>query len=216
MKKPRLIIRRVLVDGLQNRLIVVNALHFVVIVLVFASALLVPLIARMSIESEYDQEVVEAAHQFLNLHYHLWPPLLLTLALLTLHNIVITHRIAGPLWRMRRELAAIGNGDLSRVVRIRPRDYMSQEAEAINSMTQSLKARVERIEERQEAAGAALTRLEAATRDNSRERFDAALKDLRTNFDSAIDVMGEFETGREPQPHDAVRDEELQPVTQDV
>jgi methyl-accepting chemotaxis protein len=216
MKKPRLILRRVLVDGLQNRLIAVSALHFVLIVLVFASALLVPLIGRMSIEGAYDEEVVAAAHQFLNLHYHLWPPLFLTLALLTLHNIIITHRIAGPLWRIRRELAAIGNGDLSRVVRIRPRDYMCQEADAINSMTQSLRARVERIDERNEAATAALARLESAARDNDKDRFDAALNDLRTSLGLALAVLNEFETGREPHASPAARDAELQPVTQDA
>jgi methyl-accepting chemotaxis protein len=196
----------------QNRLIVVGVVHFVLLLIVIASALLIPLMARLGVESEYDPEVISAARQFMELHYRLWPPLFLTLALLVLHNIIVTHRIAGPLWRIRRELAAIGNGDLSRSIRIRPTDYMSKEADAVNSMVSSLRAKVERVDERHQTAAAALARLEDAAHDNSKERFDTAIDDLRVSLGSALDALSEFETSRPPQVLPEVRDPEFEVV----
>ncbi|MBN2071683.1 MAG: hypothetical protein JW814_09530 [Candidatus Krumholzibacteriota bacterium] len=142
MKRWRIYNRKVLVDPLQMRFAGVAVCHFTIIVLIFITTLFVPVIIRLQGGEITEPGVQAAAHEFLVLHDRLWIPLLGSLVLIVLHNILFTHRIAGPLFRFRPYLKAVGEGDLSASIKFRKRDHLKKEAEVASEMVESLREKI--------------------------------------------------------------------------
>lgn len=54
-------------------------------------------------------------------------------------SIILSHRIAGPLFRIEGALNEIARGDFSSILKLRKRDEFKGLAEAVNSLTENLK-----------------------------------------------------------------------------
>ena len=71
---------------------------------------------------------------------------LITLGLITLATIIVTvfisHKIAGPMFRFEKELKAIGEGDLTRKIRLREKDQITDMADGLNKMIAGLHDKV--------------------------------------------------------------------------
>lgn len=71
---------------------------------------------------------------------------LVILGLITLATIVIiliiSHKLAGPLFRFEKELKEIGKGNLTTVISLRKKDQIADLAGSLNNMTDSLRDRV--------------------------------------------------------------------------
>lgn len=61
--------------------------------------------------------------------------------LMTIAVIFVSHRIAGPLQRLKAYMRRVGNGELSLRLRFRSYDEIHDVADAFNAMVQNLKAR---------------------------------------------------------------------------
>lgn len=99
---------------------------------------------------------------------------LITLALVTLATIFVTlftsHKIAGPLFRLEKELKDIGEGNLAKVVTLRKNDQTAEMARSLNQMTRNLNAKVSAVKQevddlhetavREKAPQAVVTRLQ--------------------------------------------------------
>ena len=59
----------------------------------------------------------------------------------------ISHRIAGPLYRLEKTAQAVGDGDLRTTVRLRVGDELQDVARSVDGMVSDLRRRVEQIEE---------------------------------------------------------------------
>ena len=170
---------RILISTLQYRLLLVNLAYFGVIVLALVGLLLLPPLLRLrTAPLVASAENLAAANEFLVLHARLWPALLIVLALLALHSVIVSHRIAGPLYRFRRVFEAVAAGDLSVRARLRKHDYLMPEADALNEMLEALAARVAGLEEEAQAVRAALADLERARNGGSADGLDGRLRDL--------------------------------------
>jgi len=134
--------RKVLVSRVQWKLVGIIATHFVLVIVIFLGALYTPIVMRLGSGDISSPEVQGAAREFLTLHTRLWIPLLGAFALLLLHNVLVTHRIAGPLWRFRRYLKAVGDGDLSSSISFREKDYLQEDAEVATHMVKSLRDKI--------------------------------------------------------------------------
>jgi methyl-accepting chemotaxis protein len=70
----------------------------------------------------------------------------ITFALISLATIIvvlfISHKIAGPMLRFEKELKEIGQGDLTKKIRLRKKDQFNEIAEGLSSMTASLGEKV--------------------------------------------------------------------------
>jgi len=65
--------------------------------------------------------------------------ILLLIPFVTIISILLSHRIVGPVYRVRRYLSeVVAKGDFSAVLKLRKRDEFKNLAEAINNMTQDL------------------------------------------------------------------------------
>jgi methyl-accepting chemotaxis protein len=76
---------------------------------------------------------------------------LITLALITLATIVVTllisHKIAGPLFRFQKELTQIGEGNLTQVISLRKKDQITSIADNLNQMRTNLHEKILTIKE---------------------------------------------------------------------
>jgi methyl-accepting chemotaxis protein len=137
--------RHFLVDRFQYKLLLVHVGYFFAVVLVFAAIIFAPAIAKLRNETLSWEQKQEAANQFLSLHSHLWPAVFVLLVLLIVHSVLLSHRIAGPLYRFRQVFGSITEGDFSVRAIIRKRDYLSREAAVIDEMVDSLGERFRRV-----------------------------------------------------------------------
>ena len=157
--------RRILIDAFQYRLLLANLVYSGTIVLVFA---LVEPYAR------------------------LWPALFIVLVLLAFHSVLLTHRIAGPLYRFRSVLRAVAEGDLSVLVRIRPTDYLTREADLLNEMIAALRQKISSVGEQSVALRAAFSELKRALEDGSQEGIDELLEEVDTGMAYLEARLGQF------------------------
>ena len=65
---------------------------------------------------------------------------LIYILIIALFSITISHKIAGPIYRLEKDVKELGiDGDLTRVFGLRKRDEMQELAEALNIMVSSLR-----------------------------------------------------------------------------
>jgi methyl-accepting chemotaxis protein len=62
-------------------------------------------------------------------------------------TVVVSHKIAGPLFRFEKELGEIGEGNLTGKISLRKEDQMIEMAEALNGMVEALQEKVIKIRE---------------------------------------------------------------------
>ena len=133
--------RRFLIDRLQVRLLAIALAYLLVTAAVLSLAVFGPLMWELRAgNSGLDQAA--AAAQFLSLHARFWPAMLVTAVAMSLHSILTTHRIAGPLYRFRVVFGQVKEGNLVPWVGLRRRDYLWNEASALEEMIASLRERV--------------------------------------------------------------------------
>jgi methyl-accepting chemotaxis protein len=144
---------------LQYRLLGYNAIYFFITVAALSLALFTPLIFEISDPSLSPREQADIAGKILYLHSYLWPALLLILVILGFHSLLVSNKIAGPLYRFRATFQRIIEGDLSGTVRIRKGDLLINEQTKIDEMISMLQSKISLIQEEQEAVGALLAQL---------------------------------------------------------
>ena len=129
--------RRFLIDPLQYKLLAVNIAYLTIAIFLFLVAVFFPVILSLYRDSTFEQSAA-ASTEFLSLHKRIWPAVPVALILISLHSILISHRIAGPLYRFRNVFDRVKRGDLSVRAGVRNKDYLRREADTINSMIEGL------------------------------------------------------------------------------
>lgn len=192
--------RRVLVETFQLRFVGVAIVHFLLVVAIFLAAMFAPIIIDLRSDAISAPHVQAAAREFLFLHTRLWLPLFGAFTLVILHNILVSHRVAGPLLRFRRYLRGVGEGDLSHPIQFRKGDYLGQEAHAASNMVEALRMRIERMEDRIEQTDAAWMRLRDNLRDGKIEERGKQIAALDESLAACRAGLRAFKlkTGNEP------------------
>ncbi|MGH7422290.1 MAG: hypothetical protein ACREJ1_01285, partial [Candidatus Methylomirabilales bacterium] len=170
--------RRILIESYQYRLLFINLLYFCIILLIFAAALFLPLILKLSSGSTSIIEQGELAGQFLALHARVWPAMFVIFVLLALHSILVSHRIAGPLYRFRKVFGAVASGDLSVRAKLRKGDYLGKESDSLNEMIDSLRAKIESIQSHHVETQTVLTTLKRSIEQGSIDDMQRQLEEL--------------------------------------
>lgn len=203
--------RKLLIDGSQRQLLGVYFVHFMVILVVFFAAMVFIFnqqVIRSGLSIDEKQEFATLMSSFT---YRFWPAMWVLFLLMVLHAIYITHKIAGPLYRIRSVLGFVATGNLTARVKLRRGDYLGRDAAAVNDAIDEMDRRVGRMQEECTAAGDALDRLvesiEGGSRSDARTRTD----ELRSTIEAWKESLQEFETTpaaapvrRTPKPATAV------------
>jgi len=195
--------RRILIESYQYRLLFINLLYFCTILLIFAAALFLPLILQLRKGSTSVIEQGELAGQFLALHARVWPAMLVVFVLLALHSILVSHKIAGPLYRFRKVFGAVARGDLSVRANLRKGDYLGKESESLNEMIASLRAKIESIQSHHVETQTVLTALKQSIERGSIEDMQRQLEDLHVQMEELNASIGQFQTHPEAKNEDA-------------
>jgi methyl-accepting chemotaxis protein len=199
------------------RLVAVAIFHFVFVVLVFAGALFIPLVIKLNSGDISSPAVQAAAHEFLVLHNRLWAPLFGVFILLVLHNIIISHRIAGPLYRFRCYLKTVGDGDLSSSIRIRKKDYLHKDAEAVARMVESLRDKVVLMETQFANANEAWRSVRNSLDGGVSEEMERKIVAMNEHLDACGTSLVAFKTTKEAAPPiNAVAEASLESVKLEV
>lgn len=180
---------KVLVGRLQCRFVGFLLGYFVLLMTTLVGVLVIPPAIDLSLHENDFSIASSAATQLLYLHNRLWPAMVAILVLFLVHAVLFSHRVAGPLVRLRRIFREIGHGDLSQTIRIRKRDHLHLEVEAINGMVGDLRTLVGEVRAAEGDARAAAARLESVTGSGrsddlaelvfALDRVDRALEEFR-------------------------------------
>lgn len=152
---------RILLPGFQPRYVAEHVAFLFLIWLALSAAVFGPLIVELQ-----GRDAADAATKFLWLHAWFWPVTAVAMAVKALHAVWLSHRIAGPLYRFRRVFDQLARGDLSGRVRIRPRDYLIDEAHALDVAVSSLRERAEGVRAGVAALASLCPRLESLSHDD--------------------------------------------------
>lgn len=190
--------RRLLVNRLQTRNVIVQLGWIGVILTLFACLLFGPTVYDLFAATGPRQQ--RAAGMFLDLHARLWPALVAVAASLAAVIVVHSHRVVGPLVRFKAVFEAVTRGELWVAAKIRPRDYPQDESLALEAMLASLRQRIGDAQKAATSLEAALQRLPAGTADEA----DRAFGRLRQSL-AAYDVY-QSPAGRAPRPASPGRD----------
>lgn len=152
--------KRYIVDRkLQFRLLIYNGIYFLIITMVIWAGLFLPLVLDLSNPNLIISEQGEVAAKILYLHTRLGPVLLIVFLILGPHSVLVSHKIAGPLYRFKATFNRVAQGDLSRVVGIRKGDLLGDEQTKIEEMIAALSSRLKNIKKEHAAMEQALQKL---------------------------------------------------------
>lgn len=148
----------------QRKIIIVKRLlQMKVVSLVFLTALFTALIVLLDLfyifgkllSKELEERLIAALFADVSVLLVLHLPVFLLLVVLV--SIFISHRFAGPIFRLEKIAEAVGNGDLTVRAHLRRGDELAQTAEQMNQMIEALQERIleeknlsERVKERLE------------------------------------------------------------------
>jgi HAMP domain-containing protein len=93
-------------------------------------------------------------------------------------GIVYSHRVAGPLYRLRRIAEEVSGGNLAIEVRLRKNDIVKPLADSVNDMLESYRQRRIKILVSVERMQAEVRQLESALKDNDGRKIAASVSAL--------------------------------------
>ncbi len=176
---------------LQNRR--VQFIHALLIItylsvytLLLSAAALAPTVMALRGDAEHATQS-DAAELFL-FENRVWPLALGLILACGVHSIFMSHRVFGPLVRVRREAALIGQGDLSRRLRFRRNDHMLDLRDALNDMVRDLDRQMSEVHLARARCRHRIEELESGM-------FARGAADRRRLLEDLVRDFGELEQG---------------------
>lgn len=186
--------RRFIIDRVQIRLLVGNCVYLLSVSLFLVIAGIVPLIRTLDDVRLSAEQRDSAARQVLSLNEGLWIVLGLIVALCVIHSVLVSHRIAGPLYRVKHSLGQLAAGDLSVRVRTRRADYLVREVACINRAIESLDRNMGAVEKQHREAGRTLLHLRQTLDQQDLAGARSLCGEFETQFESLGRCIRQFHT----------------------
>ena len=101
-------------------------------------------------------------------------------------TLFISHKIAGPLYRFKKELSSVESGDLSRNFNIRKSDQLQELALSMNNMINKLRANLAEIKKQYSSLINSWDKLLSSTISKDKdvaEEMKKALREIKINLD---------------------------------
>ncbi len=123
---------------LQTKYLLLTILLLVTYTFIFAIIIFAPYILTLWLDYPL-AEKAEAARMLLLLHGTIWPGILGAFLLFGAMSIFVSHKVAGPLYRLKKSLLEVTQGDLNVVIKLRKRDDLKDLAEHVNMLIEELR-----------------------------------------------------------------------------
>lgn len=207
--------RQILVGSVQYWLLAFNLLYFLATLVLFLAALFVPLMAQLERRSVSFAEQRTSAEQFLMLDTRLWPAVGILFMLMVVHSVLISHKVAGPLYRFRSVFKTVAEGNLAVRANLRKGDYLTNEADSLNEMIASVGARISAIRDQYGETDAAFAELRSAVRGGSAEGVRRTLENLGAGMERLQASLDQFRVTPESPPTPGTPQTQAAPVAQE-
>ena len=125
--------KRFYIHGIQRKYAFLTFLLLVSYTFVLIVALFLPPILKLASGSSLEEQA-SAASQFIALSDRLWPAILISVPIFMIVSFWVTHRFAGPVYRLEQSLKQIASGDLGFQVRLRSGDDLQELAVLVNQI----------------------------------------------------------------------------------
>ncbi|HUK55789.1 MAG TPA: methyl-accepting chemotaxis protein [Nitrospiria bacterium] len=125
--------KRFYVHPIQRKYALFTCLLLLAYTFVLAVALFLPPALRLRSGLSLEEQAL-AATQFIALSDRLWPAILVSVPVFMLLSIWVTHRFAGPIYRLEQSLKQIASGDLRLQVHFRAGDDLQELAVWVNEI----------------------------------------------------------------------------------
>jgi signal transduction histidine kinase len=185
--------------GLQLHLLGQSLLYMTIIIIVTVGIILSPLIHDMIFLNDMERQY-QAAQTLLSLAKLLIPAVMILLILFMAHMILVTHRICGPLVNFTHTFNKLAEGDLTRRVQLRSRDYLKNECDRINQMIKAISHIITRLMADHNKLMVTLQDLKGQVGDlDTKEKFETTLEMIRKDAKYIADTLSRF-TVENPKP----------------
>ncbi|NNG07711.1 MAG: methyl-accepting chemotaxis protein [Desulfobacteraceae bacterium] len=197
------------ISSLQYRFLAMTLVYSFLIVCFFAVVTFLPDMMDMRDPGLSLEARSNAASRVLAKHTWVWPAVLSLIIVLALHSFRAFLKVIGPLYRFRWAFEQLGNGNMLFRIKLRKRDYLRTEEEALNNMLETLNGRLESVKEATEEAFKSIDELEqSATKGNewSKPQIDM-LRAHREHLQRLVTEVQFFRSGNKNQvPSSSERD----------
>lgn len=146
-------------------------------VVVVAVAVNLPALKALLLSGGTDAEYVEAIMAVRNFSRFVLVPLVVTFLAMAGHAIVLTHRIAGPMYRVKVVLREMAQRRFPERVTFRTKDFLHDVAEELTTTTQALREDQQRMLRMNDETRTAARRLADLLRSGADPELLAALAD---------------------------------------
>lgn len=178
--------------SLQLHLLGQSLIYMTVIVIVTMGIILSPLIHDMIFVKDLERQY-QAAQTLLALAKLLIPAVMILIVLFMAHMILVTHRICGPLVNFTHTFNKLAEGDLTRGVKLRSRDYLKCECDRINQMINAISNIVACLIADHNKLMATLQEMKGQVGDlDTREKFEATLEMIRKDAEYVSATLSRF------------------------
>jgi signal transduction histidine kinase len=185
-KRPHIFRRKYLLRGsIQSRLIFRTALLLLIAIIISASIFYI--LASRDLENEYYK-----AHMTLKNTMDLLLPWLLganfvAIILAILYGILPSHKVAGPIFHLERELLSIEKGRFPSSIKVRKSDDLGDFADKMNTAMNSVKNRVSIVRKDLQDLEDFIT-----TKDNPENFTNDTIEELKNMIHRSLDDIGYF------------------------
>jgi methyl-accepting chemotaxis protein len=178
---------------LQTKYIVLTILLLVIYTFLFVVILIFPYIVPLTLEAPLEEQA-EAARMLLTLHKSIWPALGLVMLIMSSASIFITHKIAGPVYRFRKVLAEVSDGNLDISIKLRDKDDLKDLADDFNLVINDLRGVVETLRDDYETMSSCINELNDKIEDNqiSNETGQELIKKMHTIREGIAQALDKY------------------------
>lgn len=121
----------------QTKYFLLTTLLLLTYTFIFTIILFLPSILTLLFDYPLDEKA-EAARTFLMLHGTIWPTTGAVILIFSIFSIFLTHKIAGPAYRLKHALTELIGGNLDLRIRLRKWDDLQELAEQVNLLADEL------------------------------------------------------------------------------
>ena len=179
---------------LQLRIMAYSIIYMICFTMVILCIVLYPLISDMIFSPDIEVQNI-AARNFLVIAKKIVPALIAVFILFAIYQLIITHRICGPLVNFTNTFSRIAEGNLSQKVHIRKHDYLKEECEHINQMIDGLARIIERVTDDHKNLKAHLEGIVIDVTDPAiKEKIGKALDIIKADVEYVNKSLGYFRT----------------------
>lgn len=158
MDKPKR--KRYFIDKkLQTKYIIVTILLLFIYTFLFVVILLAPYIMSLTFDSPVEEQKA-AAKALLVLHNSIWPALGAVMLIMASGSLLITHRMAGPVYHIKRDLGEVSAGNLDVSIKLRDKDDLKDLAESINMVLVKMRTFAQTLQDNAETMSVCINEVE--------------------------------------------------------